>query len=378
MSVTGRSNSSDSILSLENERIPWTPNFVKVVITKNSGKAMSDLVSTTDDLIDTSPKISAVNVESSSSASTDDQLRGYALFLDKLKDPSCAQLVSRVKLFVSRFPMTLNREQAAERLHVFIGKLEDELVNIEAFADGKDEEYLNTKEGLEKLVLKPLHQHFFTMEPRDKQIDEALSSKITRIAPLISLHTHLHGPEEFKDDSLLDLAFAEFQRIDSYRAPRDKLQCILNGFRVIRHALDTVIGPSKWGADQLLPLCIYSIIRANPPSLQSNVHFITYFRHPSRIRGEDEYLLMQMDIAIRDIMNIDEILLKPPLELTIGDIVTMYQKFQKCLTEMVVSPSSSSEDFSKWRETEWKITDIKNFIHAYSSVTEEYARSIGP
>ena len=81
---------------------------------------------------------------------------------------------------------------------------------------------------------------------------------------------------------------------------------------------------------------------------------------------------MQMDIAIRDILNIDEILLKPPLELTISDIVSMYQKFQKCLSD------TTSDNFSEWREKDWKITDIKNFIHAYSTVTEEYARSVGP
>jgi hypothetical protein len=74
----------------------------------------------TADFTDSSPKMSSTNVESSSSASTEDQLRGYALFLDKLKDPSCTQLVSRVKLFVSRFPMNLNREQACERLHKYV------------------------------------------------------------------------------------------------------------------------------------------------------------------------------------------------------------------------------------------------------------------
>ena len=73
----------------------------------------------TADFTDSSPKVSTVNVDSSSSASTDDQLRGYALFLDKLKDPSCSHLVSRVKMFVSRFPSNMNREQAAERLHKY-------------------------------------------------------------------------------------------------------------------------------------------------------------------------------------------------------------------------------------------------------------------
>jgi hypothetical protein len=271
---------------------------------------------------------------------------------------------------------------------------------------------------LEKLILKPLHQSFFTIDPNDKPLDDELSFKIARIAPLISLHHHLHGPEEFNDDTLLELAIQEFQRIDSYRAPRDKLQCILNGFRVIRHALDTVIGQSKWGADQFLPLCIYSIIKANPPSLQSNINFISNFRHPTRLRGEDEYLLMQMDIAIKDILSIDELLLKTPIDLTVQDLVLMWRRFDKCIHELdsrqsanpspspqpptspplvpattestdlldfdsTSSPSPASENASsslirKWKNQEWKLADIKHFIHAYQKVTEEYIRVIGP
>lgn len=49
-----------------------------------------------------------------------DSLSGYALFLDKLKDPSAEQLVNRVKLFVSRFPLTFKRDLAAERLHRYV------------------------------------------------------------------------------------------------------------------------------------------------------------------------------------------------------------------------------------------------------------------
>jgi hypothetical protein len=285
-----------------------------------------------------------------------DQLRGYALFLDRLKDPSASQLVTRVKLFVTRFPLTLKRDMAAERLHTFISRLEEELPSVDVFEfDTSEEEVTNIKEGLEKLILKPLHQHFFSIEPSDKMVDDELALKIARISPRISLHDHLHGPPEFTDDTLLELAIGEFQRIDSYRAPRDKLQCILNGFRVIRHALDTVIGPSKWGADQLLPLCIYSIIRANPPSLQSNINFISHFRHPSRLRGEDEYLLMQMDVAIKDILGIDEVLLKKSSELTISDIAMMFARFQKCTS----------------KSAEWTITEIDEFVEAYRQVTKD-------
>jgi hypothetical protein len=252
-----------------------------------------------------------------STISTDEQLKGYALFLEKLKDPSAFHLVERVKQFVSRFPLTLKREEAASRLHEFISRLESELPNIEVFADNAQDEYVNAKEGLEKLILKPLHQHFFLIDASDRILDDQLTSKCERISPFINLQTHLHGPPQLVDDAVLQLAFDEFRRIDSYRAPRDKLQCILNGFRVIRHALDHLIGQNKWGADQLLPVCIYAIIRSCPKSLNSNINFISFFRHPSRLAGEDQYLLMQINIAIRDIVNIEEVLLKVPVELTI-------------------------------------------------------------
>ena len=209
----------------------------------------------------------------------------------------------------------------------FVSRLEQELPNIDVFKTDEVDGYLNAQEGLEKLILKPLHVHFFSIDPNDKLIDNELTNKIERISSRIRLHDDLHGPVEISDDTLLDLAIEEFRRIDSYRAPRDKLQCILNGFRVIRHALDSVIGPSLWGADQLLPLCIYTIMKANPPNLHSNILFISSFRHPTRLRGEDEYLLMQMSVAIRDILDIDEILLKPKTELTVGDLIRMSTKF---------------------------------------------------
>ena len=325
----------------------------------------------------TSPGFSSVSAENSKierSNSTDEQLKGYAHFLDKLKDPSAVPLVEKVKLFVSRFPRDLGREQATERLHRFISLLEAEVDKAEVFAVSSEEERMDAKEGLEKLILKPLHQYFFRIDPDDRILDEELSGKISRISPVIKLHDHLHGPSELVDDSLLDLAVDEMRRMDSYRAPRDKLQCILNAFRVIRHALDTVIGPSAWGADQLLPVCIYTIIRANPPSLNSNINFIASFRHPSRLRGEDEYLLMQMNIAIRDIMDIEEVLLKPVPSLTITDLARMHKRMKRNLHRLVDDESGDERKWEGLLETEWQVGNVEAFVESYKLVIDEFNR----
>lgn len=256
-----------------------------------------------------------------------------------------------------------------------MSRLEEELPKIEVFNEDVEDGYLNAKEGLEKLILKPLSQHFFEIDPLDKAVDAQLSAKILRIAPILRLHEHLHGPVEFQDESVLELGVLEFQKIDSYRAPRDKLQCILNGFRVIRHALDSSIGASRWGADQLLPLCIFCIVKANPKNLNSNVQFISHFRHPSRLRGEDEYLLMQVSVAIRDILDIDEVLLKPESQLTVEDVVRMRKRIKKQLLKL---PDGADKDALLAQASEAyeiKISDISKFVAAYSQILDTAKRT---
>ena len=340
-------------------------------MTLAEGEPSEELVPPTLDVngLETS-MVSVESMRTERSMSNDEQLKGYAHFLDKLKHPSAGGLVEKVKLFVARFPRDLQRDAAADRLHRFITLLEQDLGKTETFASATEEELSDAKEGLEKLILKPLHQHFFRIDPNDRLLDEELSGKINRIAPYIKLHSHLHGPVELVDDAILELAIEELRKMDSYRAPRDKMQCILNCFRVIRHALDTLIGASAWGADQLLPVCIYTIIRSNPASLNSNVNFIASFRHPSRLRGEDEYLLMQMNIAIRDIMEIEEVLLKPQDELSITDLARMQKRMKKQLLRLV-----ESQDDEKWEQllhTEWKICDVATFIESYKDVANEF------
>merc|ERR550514_243500 len=99
---------------------------------------------------------------------------------------------------------------------------------------------------------------------------------------------------------MLELAIKELQRIDAYKAPRDKLVCVLNTCRVINnallHALKFEGRPTS--ADDFLPLLIYTVLKANPPQLHSSVEFIATFRHPSRLVSEDAYFLTAMQSAV--------------------------------------------------------------------------------
>ncbi|OEH74265.1 vacuolar sorting protein 9 domain-containing protein [Cyclospora cayetanensis] len=86
----------------------------------------------------------------------------------------------------------------------------------------------------------------------------------------------------------LQLAGLEFVRIDRVRAPRDKLRLILSGCRMLMAALERRQRAAAT-ADDLLPLLIYTVIKARPPRLHSNIQFVAAYRHPARMHGEEAY-----------------------------------------------------------------------------------------
>lgn len=63
---------------------------------------------------------------------------------------------------------------------------------------------------------------------------------------------------------LLQLAQKELQKINMYKAPRDKLACILNCCKVINNLLlnaSIVSNENPPGADEFLPVLIYVTIK---------------------------------------------------------------------------------------------------------------------
>ncbi|KAL8424782.1 hypothetical protein Efla_000996 [Eimeria flavescens] len=60
----------------------------------------------------------------------------YNLFLERLKDPSCAEVVALLRRFVEGFPAAISRQEAADLLHAFITKAQARLLRTEAFAGG--------------------------------------------------------------------------------------------------------------------------------------------------------------------------------------------------------------------------------------------------
>jgi hypothetical protein len=105
--------------------------------------------------------------------------------------------------------------------------------------------------------------------------------------------------------------FVELLNINHYKAPRDKLICILNCCKVVFgtltrnrlvHGADRVIGLLRHfkveeNADAFLPVLIFVVLKANPDNLISNIECGCFLLpHTFRMRISDSILKIHQSV----------------------------------------------------------------------------------
>lgn len=227
-------------------------------------------------------------------------------FLQRMRDPSAADFVKGIKSFIVSF---LNNAPDAEKdsaaVQEFLGNMETAFRAHSLWAGCSEEELESAGEGLEKYVMTKLFTRTFASFPEDVKVDEQLHEKIALIQQFVRPE-NLDIKPLFENESSWLLAQKELQKINMYRAPRDKLVCILNCCKVINNLLTSVsANENPPGADDFLPVLIYVTIKANPPQLHSNLLYIQRFRRQTRLVSEAAYFFTNILSAESFILNID-------------------------------------------------------------------------
>jgi len=237
--------------------------------------------------------------------------KSYPQFVERLRHASAEVVVQEVRDFLRDFPANLTRPQAARRIHAFLAGATSRLVATEAFADCTAEEAQEVAaEGLEKFVLLKLHKVLFHHSPTDAREDECVEACL-RATPLVV-------PEEIPEDALelLDAAAAELQKVDNYRAPRDKATCLLNAHRICEGIVveDAFRRGKSRESDHphgevsfLHRLLVVLIIKAVPANFASNLEFTACYRQPSRKTDQEERCLRDLARALAAVTGSDGI-----------------------------------------------------------------------
>nr|XP_036582603.1 guanine nucleotide exchange factor vps9 [Colletotrichum truncatum]KAF6791308.1 guanine nucleotide exchange factor vps9 [Colletotrichum truncatum] len=253
-------------------------------------------------------------------------------FLEQLRNKKADPVARYLKSFLSEFAKRqwMVHEQV-KIISDFLAFIANKMAQCEVWRDVSDAEFDNAREGMEKLVMNRLYTQTFSpaipppqpipgakpkrrggerpMGPgrrgqhqEDVERDDILTQKINIYGWLREEHLDI-PPAGESGRRFLKLAQQELLKIKSYRAPRDKIICVLNCCKVIFGLLKH--SKSDSSADSFMPLLIYVVLQANPEHLVSNVQYILRFRNQEKLGGEAGYYLSSLMGAIQFIENMD-------------------------------------------------------------------------
>jgi Rab5 GDP/GTP exchange factor len=286
-------------------------------------------------------------------------------FLEQLRHKSADPVAKFLRSFLTEFgkKQWMVHEQV-KIIGDFLAFITNKMAQCEVWREVSENEFDNAKEGMEKLVMNRLYAQTFSpaipppaqlprsrsrgrrkdvekilgpgrkgQHQEDVERDDILAQKIRIYSWVKEEHLDI-PPVGPNGERFLRLAQQELLKIKSYRAPRDKVICVLNSCKVIFGLLKNAKS-SDTSADSFVPLLIYVVLQANPEHLVSNIQYILRFRNQDKLGGEAGYYLSSLSGAIQFIENLDR------TSLTVSD-----EDFEKHV-ELAVS-----EIAAKNRETE--------------------------
>lgn len=229
-------------------------------------------------------------------------------FLERMRQPSAAEFVKAIKSFIVSFSNNMpDPEKDSAAVQQFFANMEAAFRAHSLWSGCSEEELESAGEGLEKYVMTKLFTRVFAAYPDDVKDDEQISEKVALVQQFIRPE-NLDIKPTFQNESSWLLAQKELQKINMYKAPREKLACILNCCKVITNLLHNAAvtaNENPPGADEFLPVLIYVTIKANPPQLHLNLLYIQRYRHQSRLVSEAAYYFTNILSAVSFISNID-------------------------------------------------------------------------
>ena len=233
-------------------------------------------------------------------------------FLEQMKHRSAQPVGEYVRSFIKGFAKKPYRTQDQVKLIFdFLDFIAARMRECDIWKNLGETDFENAKEAMEKLVMNRLYPYTFTpavqkegrwaVQTDDLERDRVLRQRIALFHWLSE--EHLDVPVGDHSRGFIEFSIQELLKINHYKAPRDKLICILNAckviFGMIRHL------SSQENADTFIPVLIFVVLKANPEHLISNVEYISRFRNPDRLSSESGYYLSSLMGAIAFIETMD-------------------------------------------------------------------------
>jgi len=220
------------------------------------------------------------------------------LFLER-RDDELQQLQAQ-------FSGTNLMDEKTELVVQFLNRLWNSLEMEPMLAATNDEQRSEARKAVERAIFSQIYMlAMYPNQEADASRDIVLQQHIARLADVVTPnHRDLKIPRRYQYECPWPAAQAELRRLAAFKMPADKVHCISRVSSIIMNLLSLAQDKSVPAADDFVPVLVFVIIKANPPSLLSTVQFVDNF-YRDRLCGEECYWWMQFVGAVEFIKTMD-------------------------------------------------------------------------
>ncbi|CAI5727680.1 unnamed protein product [Peronospora destructor] len=256
----------------------------------------------------------------------------YGEFLQRVSQPASRDILDKIRMFVGsilgprgdgRPPRSTDyieyyfygTHELRHRCNRFFESMGDILLNHPAWRHASDAKLAKARDGIEKYVMDKVSDIAFN---RLKEChhwvkeDEALLRRMQLLSFITPAMLDIKPC--MRNEVVWSLAEDELRRINSFRSPGEKINCIVRCCGVIFSVLNLSRGDSgsRPGADDFLPIFIYIVLHSQIPRLHSNCEYISGYRNQADLMSKAGYCFVNLRSAIEFIMVMDGSMLSIP------------------------------------------------------------------
>ncbi|XP_013420311.1 GTPase-activating protein and VPS9 domain-containing protein 1 [Lingula anatina] len=211
-----------------------------------------------------------------------------------------------INLLLKEFQKLKASDEKTDYVQDFLNTLYRDMEQDPVWQAASESQLEDAELAIERTVMS--HIYTLAMYPNgdmDISRDQILHQHMSRLSKVITPnHKSLRIPKSYRHECPWPSAQAELQMINVYKTPKDKLRCVLRCSSTIMNLLSMANERSVPAADDFMPVLIFVIIKANPPSMLSTVQYVNSF-YERRLTGEEQYWWMQFSSAIEFIKTMD-------------------------------------------------------------------------
>ena len=265
----------------------------------------------------------------------------YQEFVHRLMKPECDVLVGVIRRFLNSILgpngdgtkpaagwkgdyLFYGTEHLSKRCTDFWEGMKEHFCAHPSWRKESEERINSAVDCLERYVMTRIAELAFrdTSEPVE---DETLARRMQLLQFLKPEHLEIRP--DMHNELIWALARDELRRINSFKTPGEKIECVVRCASVIFRALTVAQMKAKdnnpMGADDVFPVFLWVVLRSHIPKLFSNCSYIQAFHSPRKLMGKQGYVMCCLRSSLEFINMVD------------SEQVTGMEpgEFDRCITE---------------------------------------------